>query len=108
MKKSTVTLKCKSAFMFEGELIAPGRLADGVPAGEADSLVRRGKAARVDHAPSQPDAHAASTPDDDQPLDEMTVPELKELAAEYDIAGAAQMKKADLVSAIETAEAEAE
>lgn len=107
MKNKTVSLLCKSAFMFEGNLIAPGRTANGVPAGEAESLVRRGKATLAmsgDHSPEP--AASPDGPDDDQPLDNMTVPDLKDLAAEYDIAGAAQMKKADLVAAIEKAEAD--
>lgn len=107
MKNKTVSLLCKSAFMLDGNLVAPGKTANGVPAGEAEQLVRRGKATLAMRGDvTQGAQRPADGADEDQPLDTMSVQSLKDLAAEYDIAGAAQMKKADLVAAIEKAEAD--
>lgn len=95
----TVDLECTSAFMAGGKMITPGKVVRGVPAADADNLVRRGKAKRVAAAPDEDDAEAPA-------LEDMTVDELKAVAKEHEIDGADKMKKAELIAAIEAAEGE--
>ncbi|MDT0499704.1 MULTISPECIES: Rho termination factor N-terminal domain-containing protein [unclassified Halomonas] len=97
----TVDLECTSAFMVKGKMITPKQVVRGVPAAEAANLVRRGKAKVVAAAPAEDDAEAPA-------LEELSVEELKATAKEYEIEGADKMKKAELVAAIEAAEAEDE
>lgn len=59
----------------------------------AKNLLNRGKAVLADE-----------TADDDTPLEDYTVSELKEVAVEYEIEGVANMKKADLIAAIREVE----
>jgi len=98
----TVDLECTSAFMAAGKMITPGNVVRGVPAADADNLVRRGKAKIIADGPVEGDE--AEVPD----LNDLTVDELKETAREYEIEGADKMKKAELIAAIEAAEAQAE
>ncbi len=95
----TVDLVCTSAFMAGGKMITPKEVVRGVPESDAMSLVRRGKAKIVTAAPVEADAEIPA-------LQELSVDELKNTAEEYQIEGAAKMKKAELIKAIEAAEAE--
>jgi len=94
----TVDLECTSAFMAGGKMITPKQLVRGVPLADARSLARRGKAKIVAAAPADDDAEAPA-------LEELSVEELKATAKEYEIEGADKMKKADLIAAIQAAEA---
>jgi len=98
----TVDLECTSAFMVKGKMITPKKIVRGVPAADADNLVRRGKAKIVAAGPVEGDE--AEVPD----LNDLTVDELKDTAKEYEIEGAEKMKKAELIAAIEAAEDQAE
>lgn len=100
MAKKTYTLKCTSAFMAGGKMIVPEDVVPNVPEADAKSLIRRGKAKIVDSI----DADDADT--EVPALSELSVDELKATAKEYEIEGAEKMKKAELIAAIETAEAE--
>lgn len=97
MSKKTVSLKCTSAFMVKGEMITKGKIVHGVPEAEALNLVRRGKAVKVESEEDGAEAPA---------LKDLTVAELRDVAKEYDIEGAADMKKAELIEAIEKVESE--
>lgn len=96
-KTKTVDIECTSAFMAAGKMITPGKVVRGVPAAEADNLRRRGKAKLVGNASEEDDGEKA--------LEDMTVSELKEEAKSLDIEGFDGMKKAELIAAIEAAEA---
>lgn len=97
----TVDIKCTSAFMAAGKMITPGKTVRGVPEAEAKSLARRGKATMVAAGADADDAQAPA-------LNELSVDELKTTAKEYEIEGADKMKKAELIAAIEAAEAKGE
>ena len=95
MAKKTLTIECTSAFVVGGDIVKPGTHLPGVPESEAKSLIRRGKAVLVE------------TEDQEGPaLSEMTVAELKDVAEALQIDGFESMKKADLIAAIEAAEAQ--
>lgn len=99
-KRKTLSIRCTSAFVAGGEIIKPKRVLHDVPQEDALNLIRRGKAEEV---------MDGSDGDTEVPaLDEMTVAELREAADEYKIEGAASMKKAELIKAIEAVEAEGE
>lgn len=100
-KINTVDIKCTSAFMAAGKMITPGKIVRGVPEAEARSLAHRGKAIIVADGPDADDAEAPA-------LNELSVEELKAAAKEYEVEGAEKMKKADLIAAIEAAEAQDE
>ncbi|QTP60922.1 hypothetical protein HNO53_20720 [Billgrantia antri] len=103
-KTKTLDLECTSAFMVKGEMITPKKTVRGVPEADALNLVRRGKAKIV---AAGPEAAGASADEAEAPaLEELTVEELKATAKEYEIEGAENMKKAELIAAIEAAEAE--
>jgi len=95
MAKKTLTLKCTSSFVAGGKIIAPGGVVPNVPEQEAKGLIRRGKAVLAESDGQEAPA-----------LSDLSVSELKTLAAEYDIDGADSMKKAQLIAAIEQAEAQ--
>ncbi|MCK0743570.1 Rho termination factor N-terminal domain-containing protein [Chromohalobacter nigrandesensis] len=97
-KTKTVDIECTSAFMAAGKMIIPKKIVRGVPAAEADNLLRRGKAKLIGNASDEDDGEKA--------LEDMTVAELKEEAKALDIEGFDGMQKADLVAAIEKAEEE--
>ncbi|MDR5887556.1 Rho termination factor N-terminal domain-containing protein [Vreelandella janggokensis] len=95
-----VDIECTSAFMASGKMIKPGQVVRGVPATEAQGLKRRGKAKILEASVD------AESDDVDVPgLQDLTVEELKTTAKEYEIEGAEKMKKAELIAAIEAAEA---
>lgn len=94
MSKKTVDVVCTSAFMAGGKMILPKQEVKGVPYRDAMDLARRGKAKVVDSV----DASDADTEAPD--LSELSVDELKSVAEEHGIKGAASMKKADLIKAI--------
>lgn len=96
----TMSLKCTSAFVVQGEIITPKKTVHGVPRAEALNLIQRGKAEEV---------LDGDDPGTELPaLEEMTVPDLRKVAEEYEIEGAANMKKAELIEAIEAAEGDGE
>lgn len=99
----TLTLQCTSAFMASGKMVLPKQVVDGVPRAEALSLVRRGKAKVIDSVFDSDDSEI-----EDPALKELTVAELKVVAGEYEIEGFNNMKKADLIAAIEAIEVEDE
>lgn len=101
MSKKIIDLKCTSAFMASGKMITPGKIVKGVPAADAKSLIRRGKA-----KPLNGDVIEEGETDEAPALEELTVDELKATAEEYGIENAAKMKKAELIAAIQAAEAE--
>jgi hypothetical protein len=82
--------------MVGGKMITSGEIVHGVPKADADNLVRRGKATVVD----------ADESEEERELKDLSVADLKALAAEYEIEGAASMKKPELIEAIEAAEGE--
>ena len=96
----TMSLQCTSAFVVKGKIITPKQVIHGVPKADAMNLIRRGKATEVvDGSEDGTEAPA---------LNELTVPELRDIAEEHGIEGAANMKKAELIEAIEAVEAEGE
>ncbi|ADP96433.1 Rho termination factor N-terminal domain-containing protein [Marinobacter adhaerens] len=97
MSKKTISLQCTSAFFVKGEMITKDKIVHGVPEADALNLIRRGKAKKVEAEEDGAEAPA---------LKDLTVAELRDVAKEYDIEGAADMKKADLVAAIEKLESE--
>ncbi len=99
MSKQTKTrdLKCTSAFFVNGKMITKDQVVEGVPEADAKNLIRRGKAVQV-----QSEDDGAEAPE----LKDLTVAELRDTAEAYGIEGAANMKKADLIEAIEKAESE--
>ena len=99
-KTKTVDIECTSAFMAAGKMITPKKVVRDVPASEAQSLVRRGKA-KIIKASIDADSDDVEVPE----LNDLTVEELKATAKEYEIEGADKMKKAELIAAIEAAEA---
>lgn len=101
-KQQTVTIQCASAFMLAGDMITPGDTIHDVPVSDARSLVTRGKAKLLSGRDDDLDG------DDDPALQEMTVEQLKSMAEELEIEGFSSMKKAELIAAIEAAEADAE
>ena len=73
----------------------------------ATNLFQRGKANLKDTIVAPISGTFDGDDDDDvedAPLDDHTVPELKEIAAQYEIDGAASMNKAQLIEAIKAAE----
>lgn len=98
-KQKRLNLRCTSAFMAGGKMILPRQIISDVPEADARALVRRGKAKVIE------DSIAGDDDAGDKALAGMTVDELKEVAAELEIEGVGGMKKAELVAAIEAAEA---
>jgi hypothetical protein len=96
----TMSLKCTSAFVVGGKIITPEQVVHDVPKADALNLIQRGKAEEV----LDGDDPVTELP----ALEEMTVPDLRKVAEEYEIEGAANMKKADLIEAIEAAEGDGE
>jgi hypothetical protein len=97
MSKKTISLKCSSAFMVNGEMVTKDQVVHGVPEADAKNLIRRGKAVQVESEEDGAEAPA---------LKDLTVAELRDTAEAYDIEGAANMKKAELIEAIQKAESE--
>lgn len=100
MAKKTLTIRCTSAFVVGGKIVSPGTELPGVPESDAKSLIRRGKATEVVDGTEEGSEAPA--------LDELTVPQLRDIAEEYGIEGAANLKKAELIEAIEAVEAKGE
>jgi hypothetical protein len=101
MSKKSIDLKCTSAFMASGKMITPGEVVKGVPASDAKSLIRRGKA-----KPLKSEAVEEGADTEAPALEDLAVDELKVTAEEYGIEGVAKMRKADLIAAIHAAETE--
>lgn len=100
MSKKTFSLKCTSAFVVGGNIIKPKQVIHDVPKADALNLIQRGKAEEV---------LDGDDPETELPaLEEMTVADLRKVAEEYEIEGAANMKKAELIEAIEAAEGDGE
>lgn len=91
MAKKTVVVELTSAVAFDGKVSKAGELLE-VTEKEARNLLRRGKAVLSDEQPAESE------------LSDLTVAELRELADDAGIEGAASMKKADLIAAIEAVE----
>ena len=103
MSKKTESVKVTSAIVMGGRVVRAGSVLDGIPRRDAKDLARRGKCTILNETVDGED------PETEVPeLSEMTVSELKGIADEYAVEGAANMKKAELIKAIEAAEAEAE
>lgn len=106
----TFDLMITSAVVIDGKIRAAGSRVT-LSRRLAVNLLQRGKA---EVASGDGPAHAAGPLGSEGraagagaevPLAEHTVSELQELAGDYDIEGAARMKKAELIAAIEAAEA---
>lgn len=97
MSKKTIDLKCTSAFFVRGKMITKDKIVQGVPEADALNLIRRGKAVKVESEEDGAEAPA---------LKDLTVAELRDVANEYDIEGTAEMKKAELIEAIQKVESE--
>lgn len=100
-----IALELTSAVVIGGKIKPRGPDPVFVDAKLAKNLLQRGKAnLHGSHV-----APMVGTVDGEEtevaPLEEHTVPELKEIAAEYEIDGAASMNKAQLIEAIQAAEA---
>lgn len=93
-KQETVDLMITSAVMINGKMVVPGkgdRSIVTVSSQVATNLLRRGKAALLTA--------------EDVELDKLKVDELQDIAAELEIEGRSGMNKAELIEAIEAAEA---
>lgn len=96
MADKQVKIKITSAVGIRGEIKKPGTVIT-VAEDIAKNLLQRGRAEL---------ATKGTDDDGDKDLSDFTVPELKARAAELEIDGADTMKKAELIDAIEAAEAE--
>lgn len=96
MAGNQIKLIITSAIAIGGQIKTPGTEVT-VDEDLAKNLMHRG---RAELATDGGQAKA------DKPLAEQTVPQLKALAATFDIEGAANMNKADLVAAIDEAQSE--
>jgi len=99
-KSKVMSLRCTSAFVVGGKIITPKQIVHDVPKPAAMNLIQRGKAEEV--------LDGDDTETELPALEEMTVADLRKVAEEYEIEGAANMKKADLIEAIEAAEDDGE
>jgi len=95
-KKKFVDVRVTSAFVVAGAIMKPGETLNDVPMSDAKALEKRGKVKLLGYASDPADSD----------LSELNVAELETIAAEFDIDGADRMKKAQLVAAIEKAEAQ--
>lgn len=93
MGKKSVEITITSAVVIAGAIAKPDSV-HTVDETFAKDLLRRNKAVLTTGEAPGPD------------LNDYKVDELKELAAELDVEGAANMKKAELIEAIEKAQAE--
>lgn len=92
MAHKLIKLLVTSAFAVNGKIVNPGSEIT-LPESDAKNLLQRGKVELAD-----------GDADEGNWLESHSVAELRELAAEYEIEGAAKMKKPDLIAAIEAAE----
>lgn len=88
----TVYVTLTSAIAVDGELVKAGETI-GCTEKNARNLMRRGKAVLADEKPA-----------DESDLSELTVAELRELAEDAGITGYSDMRKAELIAALEAAE----
>ena len=91
-KTKTVNIELTSAIAVDGELVRAGEVIE-VTEKNARNLMRRGKAVLADEQPM-----------DESELAELTVAELRELADDAGITGYSDMRKAELIAALEAAE----
>lgn len=94
MPKKRVAIELTSPILFGGRMRLPGAVIDCSHT-EAKGLLHRnkGKLSTIEIANT-----------DEKPLPDHSVAELREIADEYEIDGAQDMKKGDLIAAIEAAE----
>ena len=104
-KKKSVFIELTSAVVFGGVIKRAGTVVECSDA-QAKDLLHRGRGQLA--AGGNAEDAGNETGGDEKPLGDHTVAELKEIAAEYEIDGYDGMKKADLVAAIEQAEAKAD
>jgi hypothetical protein len=97
-KTETFVLKLTSAIVMDGEIITKDNLVE-VTEREAKNLLARGKAVLADDKESK-----AATAD----LNDMTVDALRKIADDAGVEGYRDMKKAELIQAIEAATEAAE
>jgi len=98
-----IEIKLTSAVVIGGKIKTRGSVVT-VDEKLATNLLQRGKANLHDTIIA-PIAGTFDGEDvEDAPLDDHTVPELKEIAAQYEIDGVASMNKAQLIEAIQAAE----
>ena len=90
MSKLMVLVTVASAFVFEGKIRTPGTELE-LPNKFAAEMLQRGKVELVD-----------GDEDDFVDLNDLTVPELKKLAADEGLEGYQTMKKDQLISALAT------
>lgn len=92
-KTETFVLKLTSAIVMDGEIITKDNLVE-VTEREAKNLLARGKAVLAD----EKEAKAAAAD-----LNDMTVDALRKIADDAGVEGYRDMKKAELIQAIEAA-----
>lgn len=97
-KTETFVLKLTSAIVMDGEIITKDNLVE-VTEREAKNLLARGKAVLAD----EKEAKAAAAD-----LNDMTVDALRKIADDAGVEGYRDMKKAELIQAIEAATEAAE
>lgn len=97
-KTETFVLKLTSAIVMDGEIVTKDNLVE-VTEKEAKNLLARGKAVLADEKEAK-----AATAD----LNDMTVDALRKIADDAGVEGYRDMKKAELIQAIEAATEAAE
>lgn len=99
MAEKLYLITLTSAAVFDGAVRVSGETVECDEA-TAKSLLHRGKGNLAEASESTSDDGG-----DEKPLADHTLDELRHIAAEYDIDGISKMKKADIIAAIEHAEA---
>ena len=90
VERKTYNIRLTAAIVRDGHVVKAGTII-GCGAQQAKNLMDRGKGRLADEQPG-----------DEDDLSNYKVPELKEMAAEAGIQGCEQMKKADLIKALES------
>lgn len=104
MSKKTCKVKITSAVAFGGEIKRPGTIMD-LPEDQAKNLLERGRAELYTAGDKAEGGDSGDGDDTDPSLDEMSDDELRLEAIDYEIDGAEDMSREDLIAAIEAAEA---
>lgn len=109
-KSKNIDIILTRATVISGAIVRPGKAPITVSEADAKNLMQRERAVLATEeniaAADDGDDGGDDGGDGEKRLSEHTVPELKARAAELEIDGADGMKKAELVAAIEAAEAD--